>query len=46
MEHNAQIAIVGGGVAGATAALYLGQLGLAVTLFEKESTILPIYTNL
>lgn len=39
MEHNAQIAIVGGGVAGATAALYLGQLGLAVTLFEKESTI-------
>ena len=41
MEKNnkAKIAIVGGGVAGASAALYFGQLGLEVTLFEKESSL-------
>jgi len=36
---KAKIAIVGGGVAGATSALYLGQLGLEVTLFERESSL-------
>ena len=40
MKHNkAKIAIVGGGVAGSTAALYLGELGLDVTLFEKEKCL-------
>jgi len=40
LSHNkAKIAIVGAGVAGATAALYLGNLGLNVTLFEKEVSI-------
>lgn len=39
MLNNIKIAIIGGGVAGATSALYLGQLGLDVTLFEKESTL-------
>lgn len=34
-----KIAIVGSGVAGSTAALYLGQLGLDVTLFEKKESI-------
>lgn len=34
-----KIAIVGAGVAGSTAALYLGQLGLDVTLFEKKESI-------
>lgn len=34
-----KIAIVGAGVAGATTALYLGQLGLDVTLFEKKESI-------
>jgi len=34
-----KIAIVGGGVAGATAALYFGQLGLNVTLFEKDASL-------
>ena len=34
-----KIAIIGGGVAGATSALYLGKLGLNVTLFEKESSL-------
>ncbi len=38
MKH-ADIAIVGGGVAGATAALYLGRLGLNVTLFEKGESL-------
>ena len=37
--HKAKIAIVGGGVAGASAALYFGQLGLDVTLFEKEPSL-------
>lgn len=36
---RAEIAIVGGGVAGATAALYLGRLGLNVTLFEKGESL-------
>ena len=39
IDNKAKIAIVGGGVAGASAALYLGQLGLNVTLFEKESSL-------
>jgi len=34
-----KIAIVGGGVAGATAALYFGKMGLDITLFEKESSL-------
>lgn len=36
---STSIAIVGGGVAGATAALYLGRLGLNVTLFEKGDSL-------
>ncbi|RLA70742.1 MAG: FAD-dependent oxidoreductase [Epsilonproteobacteria bacterium] len=39
LKEKAKIAIVGGGVAGASAALYFGQLGLDVTLFEKESSL-------
>ncbi len=36
MNKKANIAIVGAGVAGSSMALYLGQLGINVTLFEKE----------
>ena len=39
VKKEAKIAIVGGGVAGASMALYLGQLGLNVTLFEKEASL-------
>lgn len=39
MRQKRSIAVVGGGIAGATTALYLGQLGLDVTLFEKESSL-------
>ena len=39
-EQKANIAIIGGGVAGATTALYLGQLGLGVTLFEREKSLI------
>ncbi len=39
MQTKPSIAIVGGGIAGATNALYLGQLGLDVTLFEKEASL-------
>ncbi len=35
-----KIAIVGGGIAGSTAALYLGKLGLDVTLFEKKPSLI------
>ncbi|MEA3290410.1 MAG: FAD-dependent oxidoreductase [Campylobacterota bacterium] len=35
----AKIAIVGGGVAGGSAALYLSNLGLEVTLFEQNSSL-------
>jgi hypothetical protein len=38
-EQKAKIAIVGGGVAGSSAALYFGQVGLDVTLFEKEPSL-------
>ncbi len=38
-HKKAKIAIVGGGVAGSSIALYLGQLGLNVTLFEKEPSL-------
>ncbi|MBN2816269.1 MAG: FAD-dependent oxidoreductase [Campylobacterales bacterium] len=39
MKKDAKIAIVGGGIAGASAALYLSELGLDITLFEKESSL-------
>ena len=39
LDKNAKIAIIGGGVAGASAALYFGQLGLNVTLFEKDTSL-------
>lgn len=38
-QKNARIAIIGGGIAGATAALCLGELGLDVTLIEKGPTL-------
>ena len=40
MLNTAKIAIVGGGVAGASTALYLGQLGMNITLFEKEQSLI------
>lgn len=39
IENKAKIAIIGGGVAGSSAALYFGQLGLNVTLFEKDESL-------
>lgn len=39
IDKKGKIAIVGGGVAGASAALYFGQLGLDVTLFEKDASL-------
>ena len=39
MSHKTKIAIVGGGVAGSTTALHLAELGLEVSLFEKQSSI-------
>ena len=38
-QQTANIAVIGGGVAGSTTALYLGQLGLNVTLFEREQSL-------
>jgi hypothetical protein len=37
---NKKIAIIGGGVAGSTTALYLGTLGLDITLFEREADLI------
>lgn len=39
-KQNAKIAIIGGGVAGASTALYFAKLGLDVTLIEKESSLI------
>ena len=38
-DNKAKIAIIGGGAAGSSAALYFGQLGLNVTLFEKSASL-------
>jgi len=38
-DNKAKIAIIGGGVAGSSAALYFGQLGLNVALFEKDESL-------
>jgi len=40
MSKKAKIAIIGAGVAGSTTALYLGSLGLDVTVIEKESSLI------
>ncbi|MEA2049035.1 MAG: FAD-dependent oxidoreductase [Campylobacterota bacterium] len=43
MKHRneqVRIAIIGGGVAGTSSALYFGQMGLNVTLFEKEASLI------
>lgn len=40
INKKAKIAIIGGGVAGASSALYFGQLGLEVTLFEKDESLI------
>ncbi|CAA6811989.1 MAG: FIG00971038: hypothetical protein [uncultured Sulfurovum sp.] len=39
LKENVKIAIIGGGVAGATTAIYLGQLGMNISLFEKEPSL-------
>lgn len=38
-SYEPSIAIVGGGIAGASVALYLSEIGLNVTLFEKKETL-------
>lgn len=40
LKKETKIAIVGGGVAGSSMALYLGQIGIDVTLFEKEASLI------
>lgn len=40
LDKKAKIAIIGGGVAGTSSALYFGQLGLDVTLFEKDDSLI------
>ncbi len=37
--HKGKIAVVGGGIAGSTIALYLSEIGLDVTLFEKGPSL-------
>lgn len=39
VQSDKKIAIVGGGIAGSSIALYLGELGLHVTLFEKKDSL-------
>lgn len=39
MNNRFKIAIIGAGVAGSTAAIYLGKLGLNVTLFDRSESI-------
>lgn len=39
MSRERKIAIIGGGVAGVSVALHLAHIGLDVTIFEKNSTL-------
>ncbi|MEA3315085.1 MAG: FAD-dependent oxidoreductase [Campylobacterota bacterium] len=39
MKSNGKIAVIGGGIAGATISLYLSNLGLDITLFEKNNSL-------
>jgi len=39
LNKDPKVAIIGGGVAGVTVALHLGQLGIKTTLFEKEKSL-------
>ena len=39
-KDKIKIAVIGGGVAGSTISLYLGRLGLDVTLFEKNNSLI------
>ena len=39
LKKDAKIAIIGGGVAGATTAIKLGQLGMSVTLLKKSRAL-------
>jgi hypothetical protein len=39
MESKVKIAVIGGGIAGSSVSLYLGKLGLDVTLFEKNPSL-------
>jgi len=39
IREKAKIAVIGGGVAGSSVALILGELGLDITLFEKKETL-------
>lgn len=39
MNKKVKIAVIGGGIAGSTISLYLSYLGLDITLFEKNSSL-------
>jgi len=39
MSKNIKVAVIGGGIAGSSISIYLGKLGLNVTLFEKNESI-------
>ena len=38
-KESLHVGVIGGGVAGASVALYLGELGIKVTLFEKSKSL-------
>ena len=40
VKNGAKIAVIGGGIAGSTIALHLGALGLDITLYEKNATLI------
>ena len=39
MKNNIKVAVIGGGVAGSSISIYLGKLGIDVSLFEKNDSI-------
>ncbi len=45
LRRSSRVAIIGGGIAGLTAAAALVQMGVSVDVFEKEADVIPLQRN-
>ena len=45
LKRSSRVALIGGGIAGLTAAAALKTIGVSVTIFEKASSLIPVQRN-
>lgn len=45
LRRSTRAAVIGGGIAGLTAAAALAKIGVPVTIFEKEGSLIPLQSN-